>query len=226
MAYVLYKIQSRVSARAYIGLTKNFAARVSRYKSNPHGLVGRAIRKHGFEKFEFTVIASAYSKEDAIATEILLIAEHNTKYPNGYNLTDGGEGHNGQAVSETTKAKMSAVAIKRGVSKDRLDKMHAARRGSHHSEDTKLRISLSNKATMAENAARASFIGDWNRGRKKSPETLAKLREIGRKTVLTAAQKQKHKAAMKSLRWVTDGTKNSRINFDAALPLGWRYGRS
>lgn len=207
-------------------MTKNFVARLSRYKSRPHGFVGRALKKHGFDAFEFSVIASAFSKEDAIALEIQLIAEHGTKYPAGYNLTDGGEGHNGEPMSEATKEKLRIHFSGRKVAPELLAKAHDAWRGSHHTDETKARLSAAHSALMQNNKRRASFIGEWNRGKKKSEQTLAKLRMAGANTKLTDEQKAKHKAALKSLRWITDGTSNTRIHFEKPLPEGWGYGRS
>lgn len=224
--YQIYKIQHKDSLLAYIGMTKNVAARFNRYKSHPHGFIGRALKSHGVERFEFCVIASAFSKEDAVALEIQLIAEHGTKYPGGYNLTDGGEGHNGQPMSDNTKAKLRVALVGRKVDPELMAKAHDAWRGSQHSEETKQRISASHKALMATNEKRRSFIGDWNRGRKKSAEEIARLRIAGKKTVLTDEQKEKHKAALKCLRWITNGSANSRIHFEVPVPEGWRYGRS
>jgi group I intron endonuclease len=208
--YQLYKIQHRDSSLAYIGMTKNFAARLSRYKSRPHGFVGRALKKHGFDAFEFAVIASAFSKENAIALEIQLIAEHGTKYPAGYNLTDGGEGHSGESVPAEVRLKISQS--KRGVP------------GKKHTAETRAKMSASRKRVLAENPD----IVKTMTGRKTpySPEERAARLAAMRNRIATPEQKAKHKAALKSLRWVTDGTSNTRIYFEKPLPEGWRYGRS
>jgi len=51
-----------------------------------------AIRKHGREYFYVRQIGSGNTPEQAKEMERLFIAELNTKRPNGFNLTDGGDG--------------------------------------------------------------------------------------------------------------------------------------
>jgi len=65
----------------------------------------KSIRKYGVENFRVEQIGSG-TREQALAMEQLWIAELNTKAPNGYNLTDGGDGVVGFTHSNTTKQKL------------------------------------------------------------------------------------------------------------------------
>lgn len=52
----------------------------------------KAIRKYGEEQFEIKLIKEVFNKNKAFQTERRQIILFNSKTPNGYNLTDGGEG--------------------------------------------------------------------------------------------------------------------------------------
>ena len=64
------------------------------------------MRKYGIENFTIEVLEECYSREQLNEREIFWIAKLNCKHPNGYNLTDGGEGSKG--FTEETLARMRA----------------------------------------------------------------------------------------------------------------------
>ena len=82
----IYKIINTVNNKSYVGYTTNPQAR---WKDHKYGrgnkVVYQAIKKYGVDKFVFEVIA-----EDTVDNEQQYINKHNTMYPNGYNLTEGG----------------------------------------------------------------------------------------------------------------------------------------
>ena len=85
MGYI-YKITNKVNNKSYVGYTANPQARWSDHKyGRGNKVVHQAIKKYGVDKFTFEVIA-----EDTVDNEQQYINEHNTMYPNGYNLTEGG----------------------------------------------------------------------------------------------------------------------------------------
>ena len=99
---VIYKITNLVNCKKYIGQTskhyvndrwcqhKNYA------KNNKRkGYLYNAMRKYGIENFEFKVILHDIPIEQLNFYEQLWISKLKTKTPNGYNLTDGGEGTRG-----------------------------------------------------------------------------------------------------------------------------------
>jgi hypothetical protein len=53
-------------------------------------VIGRAIKKYGRDNFLFELLYSGLSIEDAETMEIKLIKEKNTRVPNGYNVSFGG----------------------------------------------------------------------------------------------------------------------------------------
>lgn len=67
-----------------------------------------AMIEIGWENFEFDVLEYAETEEEACALEVHWIAELETLYPNGYNLTTGGK--SGYKRCEATLELMSAGA--------------------------------------------------------------------------------------------------------------------
>ena len=69
--------------------------------------LSRAIRKCGKNAFEHQVLAVAHSKAELDNLEKVWIISLQTRKPNGYNITAGGEGNFGLTHTEATKAKIS-----------------------------------------------------------------------------------------------------------------------
>jgi len=106
----IYKITNTINGKIYIGQTRSH--RLNHNKYRPFGYLGRfndhfheansskknsskclnsALRKYGKDSFTCEKIHTCEVTElDAL--EMLYIIEHNSKFPNGYNLTDGGKG--------------------------------------------------------------------------------------------------------------------------------------
>ena len=118
--------------------------------------IGNAIRKYGLENFTIEVIEECETLEQLNEREMFWIAYFNSKAPNGYNLTNGGEGG---IPCDDTRAKLSAA--RKGVPKSRehCKKIGAAQKGKIISDDTRAKIG----------AARA--------GKKHSAKTKAQMSE-------------------------------------------------
>lgn len=106
---MIYKITNKQNGKMYIGQTcRLLSDRWYIHRRNAENRVkiplASAIVCHGVENFSIEKIDTADSIEELNEKEILYIDKYNTKYPNGYNLKDGGR--NGKH-SEKTKAKMS-----------------------------------------------------------------------------------------------------------------------
>ena len=99
MKNVIYKITSP-SNKSYIGQTVRFNQRMTCYKNlrcKNQTAIYNAILKHGLENMKVEILWEKESDtrlvEELNELEIKYIKEFNTKVPNGYNLTSGGEGH-------------------------------------------------------------------------------------------------------------------------------------
>jgi group I intron endonuclease len=110
---IVYIAKNLINGKKYIGYTtKSLEERVqehlrkSRNKNEKHYfyLFMIAIKKYGEESFEWDVVDNCESIEDCCKKEKFYIKEFNTISPNGYNLTEGG---NGGIQCQETKLKIS-----------------------------------------------------------------------------------------------------------------------
>lgn len=94
----IYKYTNKINNKSYIGQSVNIERRrrqhiASSYytKSNTYNTVfHKAIRKYGEENFTFEIITLCKIEELDIL-EKHYIQKFNTLFPNGYNMTSGGE---------------------------------------------------------------------------------------------------------------------------------------
>lgn len=110
---VVYLATNLINNKQYVGYTtKTLKERISthiyksRCKLNKHYfyLFKQALRKHGTDNFKWEVLEECFTKEECCKKEIFYISKYNTISPNGYNLTEGG---NGGFQSDETKLKIS-----------------------------------------------------------------------------------------------------------------------
>ena len=173
--YPIYIITNTVNAKQYVGISTDLERRWKRHRNANEGqLIHKAIKKYGVDAFVFTHVADAFDAESAKMIERLLIIEHNTKMPHGYNMTDGGDGTMGMAKTEEHKQKL----------KDSNKKAWA---------DPELRKQLGEKISMAKKGKPNGRKGKPN-GRKgmiQSPEHVAKRKAAYAATMaIKKAQKE------------------------------------
>ena len=105
----IYQIRNVNDGKCYIGQTiRNVEVRWNQHKNSVNlkkdiGVLQRALKLHGVEKFSFEIICEV-PNEDLDSREIQEIAERDTLVPNGYNLQKGGRE---KTMHETTKQKLS-----------------------------------------------------------------------------------------------------------------------
>lgn len=105
----VYWVRNTINDKAYIGQTSTPLERrwyMHTWDGNSNSLLHRAILKHGKESFKIETIHLCESKEEMDFVEIFYISFLSSKSPNGYNLTDGGEGTLGVPCSEEKKKKI------------------------------------------------------------------------------------------------------------------------
>jgi group I intron endonuclease len=131
----IYKITNKINNKAYIGYTDNPTSRWNDHKKGKGSqVVFQAINKYGLENITFEVIAN-----DSVDNEDMYIQEHNTMYPNGYNLTPGGgmpPNYKGMSYQERYGDNWQ----------DEIDKRRLSNKFKHnmpHTEETKRKISES-----------------------------------------------------------------------------------
>jgi hypothetical protein len=128
----IYKITNIITNKSYIGQTRSH--RLNHNKYRPFGYLGRfkdhiheansnkknqskflnsALLKYGSDNFTCELLMSCNVSELDFY-EIQYISENNTKYPNGYNLTNGGKGFtdmDGKYVCEPFQKKEKSERI-------------------------------------------------------------------------------------------------------------------
>ena len=111
----IYIISNDVNEKLYIGKTTKSIEKRFKQHARTDSAIGSAMRKYGIEHFQIGVIENCYTSEQLNACEVFWIAMLNTKVPNGYNLTDGGDGT--VNLSEESRVKISAAQLgnKHGV---------------------------------------------------------------------------------------------------------------
>ena len=112
MAYgIIYKITCKLNWMVYVGQTKRpLKKRITQhcYKGKKdNSYIDRALQKYGLENFIIEVIEECETREQLNEREKFWIAALNCKYPNGYNLKDGGANGAGYHHTAEARAKMS-----------------------------------------------------------------------------------------------------------------------
>jgi group I intron endonuclease len=127
----IYRITNKVSNKLYIGQTKqkdpqyrwNDHIRSMKYGKDGCPLLIASAKKYGVESFKFEVIIICFDN-DLDKYEIEYINKYNTKAPNGYNITDGGNINNSfqnRRHTEETKQKLREITLKRYENPNELD---------------------------------------------------------------------------------------------------------
>ena len=162
----------------------------SGYKDNVH--FWNAIKKYGWDNFKHEILLQHEELEYAFKVEKCLIRHYKTNNRMyGYNLTTGGEGCSGIVVSEETREKLRIINSGKTIPQETRDKISKANKGrkksakerqaisqrmslrvgelnNHygkpHSEESKRKISESNKKAHANPEVKAK-ISKANKGK-------------------------------------------------------------
>jgi len=126
---VVYLIINLVNGKKYVGQTIKTSAKRFNEHSHEKTFIGRSIRKHGKENFRYGVIKSCASKSEMDYWEKFFIANLKTKSPNGYNLTDGGEGTIGLKFTPEARMKMRTSKIGKPFLPERCANISKALKG-------------------------------------------------------------------------------------------------
>lgn len=170
-------ITNTQNGKSYIGITTRTVSRRWYEHCNVANscgkLLAKAINKYGEQAFEIMPIASAKTLENLKEVEKDLIVQFGTKVPNGYNLTDGGDGVFG-FKHDPEQVKIRAD-LKRGTksseeTKAKMRKAHSGEKngfyGKNHTEEAKRK--------NAE--AHTGKVGHWL-GKPRDEETRKKISE-------------------------------------------------
>lgn len=105
---VIYLLTDRTNGLKYVGqTTRTLGKRMQAHRTAQRTYIDRAIKDHGWKNFTVEILDECSTPAELDEREIFWIATLGTKFPNGYNMTDGGEGCSGYKVSQQSRRRMS-----------------------------------------------------------------------------------------------------------------------
>jgi len=157
----IYCFENKQNGMKYIGKSVDLRKRILDHLNNLRknldecSYLQNAWNVYGEKCFSIFIIEEC-SVEEISDKEIFYIKEYKTKRPDGYNLTDGGDGSTGYIHSEETKNKLSQIRKEKfsganhprygvSLSDKTKDKIKKSLIGKKLSKETKDKLSESRK---------------------------------------------------------------------------------
>ena len=108
---VIYLRTNLVNGMQYVGQTRNLPCRKHNWKTldKPYSnkIIDEDRVKFGLENFTFEILRECDTKDELDEWERYYIKTLNTRFPNGYNMCDGGRGCSGWIMPEEQRKKLS-----------------------------------------------------------------------------------------------------------------------
>lgn len=111
----IYYYKNKINGKLYIGQAQNLHKRHNdiRYEGYAGQVFNNAIKKYGIENFEYGILTHC-KVEELDKFEVFYIKRLRSKVPNGYNMTEGGEGVRGLKWDEERKEKHRIMMVGEG----------------------------------------------------------------------------------------------------------------
>ena len=144
---IIYKITCKLNGKSYVGKTaRSLKVRITEHRYNSRtrrnkSYIDNAIGKYGIESFTVEVMEVCETQEQLNEREKFWIRELNCKKPNGYNLTDGGEGVSGRIMPPEHRAKIAKANSGKKRSDATRKKMSKSWEGHEVTDETKAKLS-------------------------------------------------------------------------------------
>ena len=164
----IYLIIDLTNWKKYVG---QHHYHLEKLDSNYHGSghIIKMIYKKRPETLKEVYLKTCYTQEELDEWEKYFIFTFDTIYPNGYNLTEGG---NGGVPCEETRKKMSES--KKNMSEEVRKKISESLKGKILSEEVRKKISESLKGKQFSEGTRRK-LSDANKGKKHTEEARKKI---------------------------------------------------
>lgn len=144
---IIYVVRNMVNGKKYIGQTiqKLSVRRCIHERLADEGAgwyFHRAIRRYGASCFVWRKLAMSDDVDELNSLEITMIRLLGTKVPNGYNMTDGGQGIRGRSYKRTLAYKRKMSGVKTGVKRkpftpEHIEKLRQSSIGRKYSQEFK-----------------------------------------------------------------------------------------
>ena len=169
---IIYKLQNKINGKIYIGKTiKEVEQRIAEHLKTK-SLIGKALRKYGLQSFDIFIMDLADDNETLNEKERYWIKFHDCKAPNGYNLTDGGDGFSpGTNLSQETKNKIRNSHLGKPRSEETKKKISIAHKGKKLSQEHRDNASKSLKGRIFSEEHR-NKISKALKGKKHTQEQI------------------------------------------------------
>lgn len=136
---VVYLLRNTTNGKCYVGKTvrtlkARWAQHVCRAKSGEGAELHSDIRAYGADVFQRVVLSEALNIQALAQLEKFWIKQFRTIYPNGYNLTAGGD--KDFTYEPVTRERMRTAKLGRHLSPSTRAKMSAVRIGKKQSTET------------------------------------------------------------------------------------------
>lgn len=166
----IYAIIDGTNDFEYIGQTTKAVEKRFKEHTKADTRIGYAIRAHGKDMFVVVVLKVCNSKDELDYWERRLIKSRDTKHPNGYNLTDGGDGSVGLELTPEHRAKISAALKGRKLPPEQRARLSELRSGKPLPIETIEKMSAAQRGEKSHNYGKplapkiSSKISEANRG--------------------------------------------------------------
>lgn len=200
----IYLRTNLINGKQYVGQTIDFDRREydwlheTKYAGT---YINNARNKYGTENFKTKALKECHTQEELNYWEQYYIKELNTKFPNGYNLNDGGGGNSGYKLTQEQKNKLSESLKGRTVwnkgltneTDERVKKNSINKSGFHHSEEMKRKTSEMKKGNK-----------NWL-GKHHSEETKKKISEYQNQPHIKQKRMMDSKTRKETYQYTLDG---------------------
>lgn len=152
---IIYLLIDGTNDMEYVGQTiRSVKARFKQHTKDDT-YVGRVIRAHGEDMFLIAILKECANKEELDRWEKHFIKSRDTMAPNGYNLTEGGEGG---IPCDEVRAKIRAAGKGRKKSPEHRAKIGAGNRGKKQTPEAKAKLSAARKGKSPTTETKAKLI--------------------------------------------------------------------
>lgn len=167
----------------YVGQTRNLPTRKHEWKAldKPYSnkVIDKARIEYGLENFSFEILRECDTKDELDEWERYYIKRLNTRFPNGYNMCDGGRGCSGWVMPEEQRQKLSED--RKGERNGMFDKkpwntgkklpkefgeavsrgLKGKTKGVKKSEEHKRKIGLAHAIPIVQLTLDGEFVKEW-----------------------------------------------------------------